>query len=133
MTDLVGVGGPTSGPGRTGTTSGAGSLDYDAFLRLLTTQLTNQDPTAPMDSTDYVAQLATFAQVEQSIQTNARLDSLLTASALASAEDVIGRTATSADGRISGEVVAVQITRAGAVATLATGATLELGEGVRLS
>ena len=68
------------------TKTGASSLDYKAFLQLLIAQLKNQDPTQPMDSTQFVAQLATFSQVEQSVSTNSKLDSLLTSSALSLAD-----------------------------------------------
>ena len=46
-------------------------MDYNAFLKLLIAQMKNQDPTEPMTSTQYMAQFATFSQVEQSIKTNA--------------------------------------------------------------
>ena len=62
----------------------------------------NQDPTSPMDSTQYVAQLAAFSQVEQSVQINSKLDQMLQSSALAQADSLIGRTITSADGKITG-------------------------------
>lgn len=51
--------------------------DFDDFLVLLTTQLQNQDPLAPMDSTEFTNQLVQFSQVEQSINTNEKLDSLV--------------------------------------------------------
>lgn len=54
------------------------SSDYQMFLKLLTTQMTNQDPTSPMDSADYAVQLATFSQVEQQVKTNTLLTSLAT-------------------------------------------------------
>jgi flagellar basal-body rod modification protein FlgD len=44
--------------------------DFDMFLQLLTTQMRNQDPLNPADSTEYTAQLATFSGVEQQVQTN---------------------------------------------------------------
>lgn len=44
--------------------------DFDMFLRLLTTQMQNQDPLSPADSTEYTAQLATFSGVEQQVETN---------------------------------------------------------------
>lgn len=116
----------------TTTTSSASSLDYNAFLRLLIAQLKNQDPTEPMDSTQFVAQLATFSQVEQSVTTNSKLDSLLTAQSLTMADAFIGRTVTSADGSASGVVTSVKITSAGPIATLANGDTLTLGSGVSI-
>ncbi|MDG4648656.1 flagellar hook assembly protein FlgD [Roseibacterium sp. SDUM158017] len=47
--------------------------DYQSFLKLLTAQVANQDPLAPMDSSTFVSQLAQLSQVEQSVQVNANL------------------------------------------------------------
>ncbi|WP_373049433.1 flagellar hook assembly protein FlgD [Vulgatibacter sp.] len=57
------------------------SLGKDEFVKLLVTQLSNQDPTAPMDSKDFVAQLAQFANVELLQGVEGRLDALLVAQA----------------------------------------------------
>lgn len=46
------------------------SADFETFLRLLTTQMQNQDPLNPMESSEYATQLATFSGVEQQVQTN---------------------------------------------------------------
>lgn len=51
--------------------------DFDDFLVLLTTQLQNQDPLSPMDSTEFTNQLVNFAGVEQQINANQKLDSLV--------------------------------------------------------
>ncbi len=51
--------------------------DMQQFLTLLTTQLQNQDPLSPMDSTEFTNQLVQFSQVEQQITSNQKLDSLL--------------------------------------------------------
>jgi flagellar basal-body rod modification protein FlgD len=109
------------------------ALDYDAFLQLLIAEMKNQDPTDPMKSTDYMAQLASFSSVEQGVQTNAKLDSLLTMSALGQADAVLGRTVTSADGSVTGIVESLKITSGGLVATLKDGTTITLGEGVTIS
>jgi len=53
------------------------SGNFDTFLTLLTTQLKNQDPTAPMDSNQFTQQLVEFSQVEQQINTNDNLKSLI--------------------------------------------------------
>lgn len=60
----------------TTTKSKALSSDFNTFLRLLTTQMQNQDPLNPIDSTDYATQLATFSGVEQQTRTNQLLESL---------------------------------------------------------
>jgi flagellar basal-body rod modification protein FlgD len=52
------------------------SENYDSFLILLTAQLQNQDPLAPMDSTQFTQQLVQFSQVEQQIRTNEQLEGL---------------------------------------------------------
>lgn len=44
---------------------GSSDLDKDAFLKILMTQLTNQDPLDPMKDQDFVAQMASFSQLEQ--------------------------------------------------------------------
>ena len=111
----------------------AASVDYEAFLKLLVTQMKNQDPTQPMDSTEYLAQLANFSQVEQSIMTNTKLDELLTASAIEQANQLIGRTLTSADGETSGTVSSVRITSQGLIAKLADGKEVAVGAGVVIS
>lgn len=115
------------------TQQSAATLNYNTFLKLLLEQMKNQDPTAPMSSTDYMAQLATFSQVEQSMLSNSKLDSLLSSSALSQAESVIGRTVTSADGKITGEVSSVRITSDGPLAKLANGSELLLGPGIVIS
>lgn len=51
--------------------------DFNAFLTLLTTQLANQDPLSPMDSNEFTQQLVQFASVEQAVNTNTKLDTLL--------------------------------------------------------
>ena len=53
------------------------AADFNSFLQLLTAQVRNQDPLSPLDSTQFVEQLASFSGVEQQIATNSRLDSLL--------------------------------------------------------
>lgn len=50
---------------------------FDGFLVLLTTQLKNQDPLSPMDANEFTAQLVQFTGVEQSVNTNKKLDDML--------------------------------------------------------
>ena len=53
------------------------NLDKDDFLKLLLTQLQNQDPTSPMDNTEFIAQMATFSSLEQMTNMNTTLESFL--------------------------------------------------------
>jgi flagellar basal-body rod modification protein FlgD len=61
------------------------SQNYETFLKLLTTQLQNQDPLKPQDSSEFTKQLVTFSQVEQQISSNKKLDTLINADKTAQA------------------------------------------------
>ena len=106
------------------------AVDYQSFLKLLIAQMKNQDPTQPMDSTQYVAQLATFSQVEQSVQTNTKLDQIMQSSALSQADALIGRSITSADGETTGTVASVRLASSGLIAVLQDGTEVAVGPGV---
>lgn len=112
--------------------SGTETLDYNDFLKLLLAQMQNQDPLKPMDSTEYVSQLATFSNVEQALKQNAKLDQLLITSNIAQANGVVGKTITSSDGSITGQVASVKIDAQGATAQLTDGRTVELTSGVTI-
>jgi flagellar basal-body rod modification protein FlgD len=109
------------------------AVDYQSFLKLLVAEMKNQDPTNPMDSTQYVAQLAAFSQVEQSVQINTKLDQLLQSSTLAQADALIGRTITSADGKVTGKVAEVRLLSDGIVAVLEGGKEITVGPGVKIA
>ena len=49
--------------------SASTTVDKNMFLQLLVAQLRNQDPLNPSDGTQFVAQLAQFQQLEQSMNT----------------------------------------------------------------
>lgn len=51
--------------GSTGSANAFGTLDKDAFLKLLVAQLRYQNPMAPKDGQEYLAQAAQFAMVEK--------------------------------------------------------------------
>ena len=103
------------------------TVDYDTFLQLLVAEMQNQDPTEPMDSTEYISQLASFSQVEQTIQTNARLEELLASNSVSQAGSLIGRTVTSNDGTVTGVVEQVELYDDGVVAVLDTGEKVVMG------
>ena len=76
---------PAASTGATGTTNTASNSainpsgfgeEFNSFLQLLTAQIQNQDPLSPLDSTQFVEQLATFSSLEQQVRTNTSLDSI---------------------------------------------------------
>ncbi len=84
---------PDSGGGTNAATTALADT-FDTFLALLTTQLKHQDPLDPMKSSEFTSQLVQFSGVEQSINTNKKLDQLVqlqTSNQLNSAVSFIGK------------------------------------------
>lgn len=82
---------------QTATSQATLNANLDTFLTLLTTQLQNQNPLEPLKAEQFTEQLTQFTGLEQQIQTNEKLDSLISASATQFASSVInyvGRTVT---------------------------------------
>lgn len=75
--------------------------NFNTFLTLLTTQLKNQDPLSPMDSNQFTQQLVQFSQVEQQINANQNLETLISLTKGRSSTDAVsylGKTLTLTDG-----------------------------------
>ncbi|MBR0550932.1 flagellar hook assembly protein FlgD [Stakelama marina] len=72
------------------------TADFNMFLNLLTTQMQNQDPLDPMDTSEYTQQLVQYSQVEQSIQQTSTLKDILSSLStqdMAQAANFLGRQA----------------------------------------
>ncbi|EJF88531.1 hypothetical protein ME3_01083 [Bartonella melophagi K-2C] len=63
--------------------------NFDTFVKLLVAQMNNQDPTNPMNSTEFVAQLASFSVVKQTIKTNDKLDQILSSGSINGVEGYV--------------------------------------------
>lgn len=64
--------------------------DMNFFLKMLTTQLENQDPTEPMDTAQFTAQIAQYSGIQQQVVTNSNLEKLLSASKQSSVTTAVG-------------------------------------------
>lgn len=78
---------------KTKTNNAASTLlsgNYETFIKLLTSQLQNQDPLDPTDTAQFTQQLVMYSQVEQQISTNSKLDDVLGNLTNASATQFVG-------------------------------------------
>ncbi|WP_160011618.1 flagellar hook assembly protein FlgD [Rhizobium sp. 18055] len=123
----------TSTTSTTSTAEKSATLNYDNFLQLLIAQMKNQDPTDPVDASEQMSQLASFSQVEQTIQTNTKLDTLLSSSSLTQASSYIGKYMTSADGTSAGTIASVKVYSDGIIATTTDGKSILVQAGITLA
>jgi flagellar basal-body rod modification protein FlgD len=72
-------------------TGGNTPLDKGAFLKLLLTQLTNQDPLKPTDDTQFISQLAQFSSLEQMQNMNTNLSNYIDTQSFTQATGLIGK------------------------------------------
>jgi flagellar basal-body rod modification protein FlgD len=124
---------PLQSDSKQGKAPSGSTVSYDAFLQLLVAQLKNQDPTKPVDSSQYVSQLATLSSLEQAIKQTKAVEEMAQRGKLADAGSVIGRRLESADKSLSGIVVAVRTEGYGLLAELDTGVEVVLNTGERIS
>jgi flagellar basal-body rod modification protein FlgD len=66
-------------------------VSSDQFLKLLVTQLQNQDPLNPLSNQDFLAQLAQFQTLEETMQMATNTKSLLLGQQLSAASSLIGK------------------------------------------
>jgi flagellar basal-body rod modification protein FlgD len=126
--------GKSSSP--TGSTTATSSVDYNTFLQLLVAEMKNQDPTNPMDTSQYMSQFAQLSTVEQAMQTNNKLDALLSSQSLSQADGLIGKTVSFTDqtgATFSGKVASISINSNGSIATLQDGTKVAIGPGLTIS
>lgn len=66
-------------------------LGKDDFLKLLITQLQNQDPQNPMEDREFIAQMAQFTSMEQMLNMNKSMDKLVDGFSFKSSFDLLGK------------------------------------------
>lgn len=97
-------------------------LNQDDFLKLLTTQLSNQDPLKPMEDTQFIAQMAQFSSLQQATTLTKDFEAFSSAQQISSAQNLLGRTValTSDNTDVTGPVSEVKI-RNGAAQIIVNG------------
>jgi flagellar basal-body rod modification protein FlgD len=72
----TGVNAASSTTANSKTGAGLGGMGADDFLKLMLTQMQNQDPTNPMDQKDMLAQMAQFTQLSNSTEMNSTMTAM---------------------------------------------------------
>lgn len=67
-------------------------LDKNAFLKILTVQLSNQDPLNAKDNSEYMAQMAQFSALEQTQNLNVSIEKLLISQRMTEGSSLVGKT-----------------------------------------
>ena len=109
---------------RSTTPSGFSALSSEDFMRIMFTQLANQDPFAPSDSSALLEQMNSIRSIEANIDLMQRLDALVFENKLSSAANLIGKEVeglTAEGNRVTGTVVSVLRQRDDIVIELDTG------------
>lgn len=113
-------GGMYSGPAKAVPVS-SGTLDKQAFLELLVTQLRNQDPSAPMDSNALMAQTTQMASMESLTELSTTSREAFALQMRASAASLVGKNVSYANGTSTLSGVVTGVSYAGSVPTVTVG------------
>ena len=102
--------------------SQSSNIGIEDFLKILSAQLNNQDPLKPVDNTEFIAQIAQFASLEQSRELNGKIDSLLSSQASTQSVGLLGKTidATFGGQLLTGRVTALSLTSGQPTLTVTT-------------
>ncbi len=96
-------------------------LGQEDFIKLFLTELTFQDPLEPINNREFLAQMAQFANLEQTRVTNENTDNLVTMNATAQSLGLLGRQVditTESGESLTGSVSAISFSLSGPVLTI---------------
>ena len=99
-------------PTSSATTAQTANLNLNDLLTVLLTELTHQDPLKPVDNTEFMAQIAQFASLDSTQQTNQSVSQLVGLQALNQTVGLIGRTVSAtldSGATVNGSVIAVTV------------------------
>lgn len=108
---------------------GYSDLNSEQFIKIIFTELANQDPLQPNDSNALLEQLSNIRSIQSDIDLGSKLETLVTQNQLASASNLIGKLVSGVDetnARVADFVVSVSRTQEGAVLNLVGGQRLHM-------
>ncbi len=92
-----------------GVNAASASLSMEDLLKVMLTELTQQDPMKPVENKDFMAQIAQFSSLDASRQLNSSIEHLLKLQSLSQSVGLLGKTvdAQTATGFVTGQVSAL--------------------------
>lgn len=90
----VGATTPSGTNASTSTTGTTQTLGQDAFLKLLVTQMQQQDPTQPMDNTQFISQMAQFSSLQEMQTMNTSMNTFISDAQFSQLNGLMGKTVT---------------------------------------
>lgn len=120
----------TTGASKTSGTNGM-NLNAMDFVNMMVTQLQNQDPLQPTDSSQLLAQMSQIGQLQASTQLQQTLSTIMTQSQLTTAGSLIGKSVSGMDSqgnKLSGVVNSVSVTSSGITLNLDTNQQMLLNQ-----
>lgn len=123
------IGGATSAVSSTSATSGFGELDSAEFMKILLSEMSNQDPFKPQDSGALLEQLSSLRNIESQLSLQKQLENLVLQNGLSSAAGMIGKEIEGLDAandKVSGVVNSVRVENGKAILELSSGKSLSI-------
>ncbi len=123
------LGATASGTSRPAPTNRFAELSSEEFIKVLFTELQNQDPLKPQDSSKMLEQLSSLRNIESQMSLQEQLKDLVKQNQVAAAGGMIGKVVQGLDGgnnQIIGLVTAVRVTDEGVMLQLDNGHQLDM-------
>ncbi len=111
-------------------------ISSEEFVKILVTELTQQDPLAPNDTKQVLEQLSSLRNIESQMDLQKSLESLVGQNQVAQASGLIGKVVEGLDGhdaKVSGQVTSIRIVDGKAVLELDTGKMLDMSRVTRIA
>lgn len=115
---------------------GFSDINSEEFVKILITELTNQDPLEPNDSQQILEQLSSLRNIESQMAMQDQLEAMVMQNQFAQAGGMIGKVVEGLDmhnDQISGQVVSVRVVDGNAVLELDTGKSLPMSRLTRIA
>jgi flagellar basal-body rod modification protein FlgD len=123
------IGGATSGISGTKAASGFAELDSAEFMKILLSELSNQDPFKPQDSGALLEQMSSLRNIESQLSLQKQLENLVLQNGLSSAAGMIGKEIEGLDASndaVAGVVTSVRVEKGKAILELSSGKSLSI-------